>query len=53
MKQIKIALFYLATLFLINIANGQILKPVKWTTSVNKISGQEYELENNIVKRIK
>jgi thiol:disulfide interchange protein DsbD len=44
MKQIKIALFYLATLFLINIANGQILKPVKWTTSVNKISGQEYEL---------
>ncbi len=44
MKQIKIALFYLATLFLINIANGQILKPVKWTTTVNKIGGQEYEL---------
>lgn len=44
MKQIKIALFYLALLFLVNAANGQILKPVKWTTSVNKISGQEYEL---------
>ena len=44
MKQIKIALFYLALLFLVNAANGQILKPVKWTTSVNKISAQEYEL---------
>lgn len=44
MKRLKIALFYLALLFLVNSANGQILKPVKWTSSVNKISAQEYEL---------
>lgn len=44
MKQLKIAVFYLAFLFLINGASGQILKPVKWTTTVNKIGGQEYEL---------
>lgn len=44
MKKLKISLFYLAWLLLISGANGQILKPVKWTTAVNKISGQEYEL---------
>lgn len=44
MKKLKISLFYLAWLLIISGANGQILKPVKWTTAVNKISGQEYEL---------
>ena len=44
MKRLTIALFYLALLFLVNSANGQILKPVKWKSSVNQISAQEYEL---------
>lgn len=44
MKKLQTYLFYLIWFLLISGANGQILKPVKWTTAVNKISGQEYEL---------
>ncbi|NHN25293.1 thiol:disulfide interchange protein [Flavobacterium jejuense] len=38
----KIILFF--TLIVFNICQSQILDPVKWTTSVNKISETEYEL---------
>ena len=38
----KIILFL--ALIVVNIGNAQILKPIKWTTSVTKISDTEYNL---------
>ncbi len=40
MKNIIILLVFLAT----SLTNAQVFEPVKWSTSVNKISNTEYEL---------
>ncbi|WP_405605800.1 protein-disulfide reductase DsbD domain-containing protein [Polaribacter sp. Asnod1-A03] len=38
-------LILLLALFVFTIGNAQIFEPVKWSTSVTKISDKEYELE--------